>query len=113
RVSIPLVRAGVPRLPAPAAARGTEPRRLRTMVSVRTELMRRLRSATDSELADLVRDRPDLGTPLPSSTAALAARAVTPASVRRALANLRAPELRAAETLAVGRVAARPEELAA
>lgn len=82
------------------------------MVGVRTELMRRLRSATDAELADLLRDRRDLAVPPPSSTAALAARALTPASVRRALAHLRAPELRAAETLAIGRLAARPEELA-
>ncbi|QGH68535.1 helicase-associated domain-containing protein [Pseudactinotalea sp. HY158] len=79
---------------------------------MRTDLMRRLRAASDGELTALVHARQDLATPQPSSTAALAVRALSPASVQRALGRLPAPPLRAAEALAIGRVPAAPVELA-
>ena len=56
-----------------------------------------LTARSDDELAALLRARPDLASPAPSSFVALAARAATRTSVERALATLDATELAVAE----------------
>ncbi|WP_432503173.1 helicase-associated domain-containing protein [Kineococcus arenarius] len=60
-----------------------------------------LRARDDAELEALLAARPDLATPLPSSTTALATRATTRASVQRALDALDTPALQVAEVLSV------------
>ncbi|WP_432572029.1 helicase-associated domain-containing protein [Kineococcus sp. SYSU DK005] len=60
-----------------------------------------LRARDDAELQALFTARPDLATPLPTTTTALATRATTRASVQRALDGLDAPALQVAEVLAV------------
>jgi hypothetical protein len=59
-----------------------------------------LRARTDAELAALLRDRPDLGFPLPSDLTALAARTASRASVQRAIDGLDAPTLQVLDVLA-------------
>ena len=58
-----------------------------------------LRARTDAELAALLRDRPDLGVPLPGDLTALAARTASRASVQRAIDGLDAPALQVLEVL--------------
>jgi hypothetical protein len=60
-----------------------------------------LRSRSDEDLADLLRDRPDLAVPLPPDLSALGVRAAGRLSVQRALDSLEAPALQVAEVLAV------------
>jgi hypothetical protein len=60
-----------------------------------------LRSRPDEALAALLRDRPDLGVPLPPDLSALGVRAAGRLSVQRALDSLDAPALQVAEVLAV------------
>lgn len=60
-----------------------------------------LRARGDDELEELFRARPDLATPLPTSSTALATRATTRASTQRALERLDTPSLQVAEVLAV------------
>ncbi|WP_432493872.1 helicase-associated domain-containing protein [Kineococcus auxinigenes] len=60
-----------------------------------------LRARDDAELEALLAARPDLATPLPASTTALAARATTRASVQRALDALDTSALQVAEVLSV------------
>ncbi|WP_432546103.1 helicase-associated domain-containing protein [Kineococcus sp. SYSU DK004] len=60
-----------------------------------------LRARPDDGLEELLALRPDLVSPLPTSTTALAARATTRASVQRALDALDSPALQVAEVLAV------------
>ncbi|MCI2239930.1 helicase-associated domain-containing protein [Paenibacillus sp. TRM 82003] len=60
-----------------------------------------LRARGDGELEALLAARPDLASPLPGSTTALATRATTRASVQRALDALDTPALQVAEVLAV------------
>ncbi|WP_432491024.1 helicase-associated domain-containing protein [Kineococcus gypseus] len=75
----------------PPAARSSAPR----------TLAEDLRARDDDELAALFAARPDLATPLPTTTTALATRATTRASVQRALDGLDTPALQVAEVLAV------------
>ena len=60
-----------------------------------------LRSLPDDGLVALLRDRPDLGVPLPPDLTALAARAASRASVQRVLDGLDAPQLQVVEVLAM------------
>lgn len=64
-----------------------------------TTLAEWLRSATDDELAALVRARPDLATPPPADSSVLAVRAGTPGSVARACEELNTHELAALDAL--------------
>ncbi|WP_432489016.1 helicase-associated domain-containing protein [Kineococcus sp. SYSU DK018] len=75
----------------PPAARSSAPR----------TLAEDLRARGDEDLEALFTARPDLATPLPTSTTALATRATTRASVQRALDGLDTPALQVAEVLAV------------
>ena len=59
-----------------------------------------LRARSDAELAALLRERPDLGVPLPADLTALAARTASRASVQRAIDGLDAPALQVLEVLA-------------
>ena len=59
-----------------------------------------LRSRPDAALAALLRDRPDLGVPLPSDLSALGVRAASRLSVQRALDGLDTPALQVLEVLA-------------
>lgn len=68
---------------------------------VRSTLIHALHERDDEYLAALLRRRPDLALPPPSSTAALAARAVTRSSVERALATLTKFQLQVLEAIAV------------
>ena len=63
-------------------------------------LAEQLRTSSDAELAVLLRNRPDLLTPPPSDVAALAARATTQTSVRRAMDRLDAFALQTLDVLA-------------
>ncbi|MDO5626844.1 MAG: helicase-associated domain-containing protein [Mobilicoccus sp.] len=67
-------------------------------------LAEELRSRDDAALTHLIASRPDLGRPAPPDITALAARALSPASIRRALDGLDTPHLRAldAATVATG-----------
>lgn len=58
-----------------------------------------LRALDDDALADLLRARPDLGTPPPADTAVLAARAATQASVARVADGLNTVELAVLDAL--------------
>ncbi|WP_052466560.1 helicase-associated domain-containing protein [Mobilicoccus massiliensis] len=60
-----------------------------------------LRSRSDTQLVELLGARPDLATPAPTDLATLAARATTPASVRRALDVLDTARLSALEAVVV------------
>jgi hypothetical protein len=60
-----------------------------------------LRGLPDADLVFLLRERPDLGVPLPPDLTSLAARAATRASVQRVLDGLTSPELQVVEVLAV------------
>ena len=60
-----------------------------------------LRARGDDDLAELFQGRPDLASPLPTSSTALATRATTRASAQRALERLDTPALQVAEVLAV------------
>ncbi|WP_145230825.1 helicase-associated domain-containing protein [Rudaeicoccus suwonensis] len=60
-----------------------------------------IRARSDAQLADLLRARPDLVRPAPADLGALASRAATVSSTRRALESLRADELRVLEAVVV------------
>ncbi|RNI25113.1 helicase-associated domain-containing protein [Flexivirga caeni] len=72
-----------------------------------------LRARSDDQLRTLLRARPDLTRPAPADLTALAARASTVASVRRALDQLSAGHLRVLEAVLVKDVDAAPELLGA
>src|SRR5699024_9851552 len=65
------------------------------------DLTEAVRTWDDARLDQLLRRRPDLATPRPSSLTALASRAGARASVSRALANLDAPTLTTLEAIVV------------
>ncbi|HLS62968.1 MAG TPA: helicase-associated domain-containing protein [Ruania sp.] len=65
------------------------------------DLAEAVRTWDDARLDQLLRRRPDLATPRPSSLTALASRAGARASVSRALANLDAPTLTTLEAIVV------------
>ncbi|WP_402467365.1 helicase-associated domain-containing protein [Isoptericola aurantiacus] len=58
-----------------------------------------VRSRSDAELVTLLRARPDLGTPAPSTLRSLAARAASRTSIERAVAHLDAGRLQVLESL--------------
>ncbi|HEY6796699.1 MAG TPA: hypothetical protein VI248_18650, partial [Kineosporiaceae bacterium] len=59
-----------------------------------------LRTMPDDALVALLRERPDLGVPLPPDLTSLAARAASRASVQRALDGLDTPSIQVVEVLA-------------
>jgi hypothetical protein len=60
-----------------------------------------LRGLPDADLVFLLRERPDLGVPLPPDLTSLAVRAASRASVQRVLDGLTSPELQVVDVLAV------------
>ncbi|HEX2805881.1 MAG TPA: hypothetical protein VHN80_06895, partial [Kineosporiaceae bacterium] len=70
-----------------------------------------LRALPDADLVFLLRERPDLGVPLPPDLTSLAARAASRASVQRVLDGLTSPELQVVEVLAVLPEPASPVEV--
>ena len=68
-----------------------------------------LRARSDDELAALLQARPDLARPAPADLTALAARATTRASIRRALESLDLAHLHALEAVVVAAPASVPQ----
>lgn len=80
------------------------------MVASHRTLTQSLRELSHPELTQLLTDRPDLASPIPEGFSALAARAASPGSARRALRSLTLPELQVVEALsALGGQATLPE----
>lgn len=71
------------------------------VIDARALLVSSLRALTDTEMMHLLRERPDLLHPIPPDIERLAARAVSPSSVSRALDRINRSALQVAEALAV------------